>query len=320
MKYFPLKTNIGVVVLIITLLCVSCKFTSTDSSKNDEIEEFDFSKINQIDLSEIEEEAIAQTMNFKSITWCIIEPEYLDADSIVYIPNSFYSGFHPVNSAHAILSLWNDYQNSRDETLKKIILKNLAFIEEQLTDEHYAEYCFPFDHSGIDLGNKWVSGMAQGELLGSFVRGYLLADDQHYIDVADSLFTTLMRNTINSGEYWCTYVDSANYFWIEEYPNPDKCHVLNGMQFALWGIWEYYVISQNPDAKSMFQAGLCSIIENFDDVWQSPDKPRSMYCKHFTASTTYHNIHIGKFRFFNNYFHLDVIDVIIQKLLDKPLE
>ncbi len=200
---------------------------------------------------------------------------------------------------------------------KKIVLKNLDYIESRMTDEDYIEYDWQYTHCGHDMGQRWVSGMAQGEMIAAFIRGYLLTNDDNYLKTAEKYFRTLLRKP-GVDDYWCSYVDENNYYWIEEYPNPDKCHVLNGMMYALWGVWEYYVITRDDDAKIVFQAGLKSILDNYTEIWLEPARLGSMYCKHGHASEHYHDLHIELFGIFDSYFDLPELKQAKQAFENQP--
>ncbi len=303
--------------LLILITIASCRTTSTNPTNVvDKVEELDFKNVKQLEISDIQEKADSTLHTFEGFGRTMVIEDYLDADSIIHTPNDTFDGFHPVSHAHAISFLYDFYRNDFNEDFKKIILINLEYIEKQLTHAYYAEYKFSHNHFGVPMGDVWVSGMAQGELLGAFCRGFILTNDSHYLNVANSLFETLITNT---DPYWCVHIDDNDYYWIEEYPNKEHCHVLNGKLYALWGIWEYYAITRDEKARLIFQAGIKSVIDNFDEYWLASDQPRSMYCSHSLASVNYHNLHIHQFKFMNNYLHLSEFEEIIRKLESKPL-
>ena len=317
------KVLLLIMLITIVFAMVSCKniFDSDSSSDiNVSNEEIDFSEVNQWVIQDIDSKAdIYRNGDFEFIINARGDTSAVTEDSLIIFTKNTNPRFHPVFTAIVICSMFNKYRDSGYEWYKKIIVKNLDYVISRMNDENYIEYCFGVTHCGQFLGEKWISGMSQGEMVAAFVRGYLLTDDEKYLDVAGDFMRTLLRKP-DVDQYWCTYVDENNYYWIEEYPNPDKCHVLNGKMYALWGAWEYYVMTRDNDAKNIFQAGLASILDNYREIWIDPAPIRSMYCKHSVADLGYHNIHIGLFESFYNVFQLPELLEAKAAFENQPLE
>ncbi len=290
-----------ILLIIITSGLISCKNIFSGSSNSNKSNEHNFSIVKQLTIPDIENKADTFLQgDFEFIHRSRSDNSVMTSDSLIIFGKNDNPRFHPVFTALVICTFYTEYRRTNDESYKKIILKNLEYVESRMTNENYIEYPFEHTHGGNFLGEKWISGMAQGEMISAFIRGYLLTRDEYYLNIADKFLKTLLRKP-DADEYWCTYVDSNNYYWIEEYPNPDHCHVLNGKMFALWSVWEYYAITRSEDAKNVFQAGLRSVLDNYVEYWINPTSYRSMYCQHFPANEDYHNIHIG---LFSNYFSL----------------
>ena len=311
------RTLIIIIAVLFAITVISCKNSTEPDPKNNNIDILDFSSVKQLEIADIDQKADSVLSVLEGFGRHIVYEDYLDADSIIHIPNKYFDGFHPVAHAHAMNYLYDCIMGDENAyDYRGVFIKNLSYIEEQLTEDFYAEYKFDHSHFGVPMGDCWISGMAQGELLGVFCRGYVLTNDTHYLEVAEKFFNTLIKNF---DPYWCVFIDENNYYWIEEYPNPDKCHVLNGKLYALWGVFEYYAITRDEKVKTAFQAGVKSIVDNFDECWLALSQPRSMYCSHSLASEGYHNLHINQFKFMNKYLNLSDFDSIIRKLESKPL-
>ena len=131
--------------------------------------------------------------------------------------------------------------------------------------------------------------MSQGGALAVMCRAYLFANDARYLTEAEKIFQTLYKN---SGLFWCIVVDKNGYYWHEEYPNPDFCHVLNGMLFSLWGLWDYYVITDDTFALTLFLAGVRSIADNYD-IYNIEGVNSSKYCLlSDDPNEPYHPLHL----------------------------
>ncbi len=300
---------------------MGCKNIFESSSSEDEISSdyIDFSNLKKIDIPDFE--AIADEYKngeFKFIHYARSDESALNEDSLIIYPDHNPPVFHPVFSAIVICSMHARYKDTNNEWYRKVILKNLDYLLSRMTEEYYIEYCFPVNHGNNFLGEKWVSGLAQGEMVSAFLRGYFLTDDEKYLNAAHGFLKTLMTKQ-GVDQYWCTCVDSNNYYWIEEYPSPDKCHVLNGMMYALWGSWEYYTITKDENAKQIFQSGLKSILDNFKEYWIDPTPIKSMYCRHYLASEEYHDMHMRIFRDFLVYFDLPELKEALLLLENQPV-
>jgi hypothetical protein len=138
----------------------------------------------------------------------------------------------------------------------------------------------------------WPSGMSQGELMMVVMRLYELTGKQEYIDFGHKLFrgyTRLKRNH----DWWIARIDTANYYWIEEYPHSDKpgC-TLNGFIYALYGIYDYFRITDSPDARRVLDMSLTTIKHYMPDFRQ--EGSASYYClgHKMQANEAYHVLHL----------------------------
>ncbi len=124
-------------------------------------------------------------------------------------------------------------------------------------------------------------------------------------------FQTLYRN---NGSLWCIMVDENGYYWHEEYPNPDYCHVLNGMLYSLWGLWDYYAITGDTFALTLFLAGIRSIADNYQmDNIEGVNS--SKYCMHKAdPKEPYHTLHIDLLEMYLNWFEIPEFSEAIEVL------
>ena len=72
---------------------------------------------------------------------------------------------------------------------------------------------------------------------------------------------------------WTLFVDRHGYLWFEEYAGDTKpLLVLNGHMFAIFGVWDYYQLTQSAKAKRLFDGGVTLLTP-------SPRLPRGRGCK-----------------------------------------
>ncbi|MCK4827490.1 hypothetical protein KA005_67800, partial [bacterium] len=104
------------------------------------------------------------------------------------------------------------------------------------------EYNFDFDyHKGLKA--PWRSALAQGQAISLLVRAYSLTQDEKYLGAASKGFNSFKYNINEPGGV--TYIDEKGYTWFEELIFNPPTHVLNGFIWALWGVYDYYLLTKN---------------------------------------------------------------------------
>lgn len=91
----------------------------------------------------------------------------------------------------------------------------------------------PFAHQML---GPWYSGMAQGIALSPYARLAQLTEDDTFRDRADQVWQTLTISRERS-DPWVTVVDDDGHYWIEERPQPEPTHALNGKIFGIYGLY-----------------------------------------------------------------------------------
>jgi len=144
--------------------------------------------------------------------------------------------------------------------------------------------------------------MAQGRWLSYFSLLYLETGEQKYKNIADKIFVSF-KNLHDKPTV--IVVDSFNNYWIEEYvvteqspyhPDASPTHVLNGFVTAIWGLYDYYWIEQDPEALHSLQSAITTLYKRAYEYRRFGGN--SYYClkhqKHDYSITSlnYHNIHI----------------------------
>ena len=91
-----------------------------------------------------------------------------------------------------------------------------------------------------------------------------------------------------------TFVDEEGYYWIEEYPinYPEEAadQVLNGFIFSIYGLYDYYLLTKDPDVKKILKASITTVYNYIPEFRDEGDI--SFYClKHHHKDIKYHFIH-----------------------------
>jgi len=143
------------------------------------------------------------------------------------------------------------------------------------------------------MAAPWFSGMSQGQTLSLLCRLYHITKDKKYLETAKGVFSSF-SDYRQENKPWICDIDYAGFLWIEEFPvKSGDHHALNGFIFAIFGLYDYYWLTQDKKAKTMICAALTTL-------WHYLPNYRcknglSYYClKHKTQSKDYHKIHIDQ--------------------------
>ena len=128
------------------------------------------------------------------------------------------------------------------------------------------------------------SSMCQGETISLLSRIYSIGGDKIYYETANKVFKFLM-NEKNE----LLRIDKNN-LWFFEYP--DKPVVLNGMIFTIFGLYDYFLLTNSVEAKNAFDFATKTIINNlnlfcYKTFWSYYDLGGNL------ASKFYHSLHIS---------------------------
>ncbi|MFZ6045341.1 D-glucuronyl C5-epimerase family protein [Pseudomonas sp. CR3202] len=104
-----------------------------------------------------------------------------------------------------------------------------------------------------DLKAPWISGLSQSLGISILLRQFQLTNDQKYLDGAKRALEWLNRPVADGG----VRMDVEGGVWYEEYPNAQQpSHVLNGHIWALFGVLDYYRVTGDDVAHTMFKNGV----------------------------------------------------------------
>lgn len=241
------------------------------------------------------------------------EYTYLDsAGAIMYRPKRTAPGYdQPVTQAQFGLGCIASYRTEKNATRKALFLKRAKAQAKRLIDKRVEArgawyFPYPFDfkhakHSGVDYKAPWYSGMAQGEAISLFVQlaelnGITSSERTLYKAAADGAFASLLR--ADDGKPWAVNRDKDGYLWIQEYPGAKPGtgdYTYNGMIFAMFGLWDYFVATGNPLAQELYDGSIVTIRDHFPNLRNS--RWFSYYCDtHRIPAPTYHQHHINLMR------------------------
>lgn len=236
----------------------------------------------------------------------VINPKYyLDIKPRIYeghfdqfdnngIPILNYGGtigiqYNPVNVCAYALGHLDIYTETNKQSNFDIFIKMAQWlVENQVIQNEIGVWYYNFNWG--DIEKPWISGMAQGEALSVLVRAYDTTKNEKYLFAAEKCMNSFKNNIANGGV--TGFIDDK-YVIFEEYVSAKKqTHVLNGFMYALWGIYDYYLVTHDLDAKALFNKGILTLekcLSYYDLGYWSK---YGLTEKNNIASYMYHSLHI----------------------------
>jgi hypothetical protein len=117
--------------------------------------------------------------------------------------------------------------------------------------------------------------------------------DPGYVDTAHAVFLGF-RALGPDRRFWVDYVVDRD-LWLEEYPSSRPSHVLNGFNFALFGLYDYERLARDPAAHQLLEGAL-STMRRRAGAFRVPGELSYYDLGHKTQWPHYHEIHIWQLR------------------------
>lgn len=263
-------------------------YDKADSCENQHFVYDDF-KVNSIDIGQ------RSNANDKS---AFFPPQDQD-DNGVYMYNMYGKlVYHPVGMAQYCQQLINIYFRTNDRKCLEVLkahAEKFIGIGVEIDGTILFPYVFDYNFNSRDLMKApWYTAMAQGEILCVFSRLYELTGDKDYHETATKIFKSFSRFKGKYGQ-WVSCIDKHGNLWLEEYPSEQPSHVLNGMIFAIFGIYDYYLINRGENELKMLKAAITTIKKNMDH-YRNEDNLSYYSMKYSVINPNYHPIHIKQLR------------------------
>jgi len=202
--------------------------------------------------------------------------------------------YNPIAIAQYALGHYNLYFNTNKNCHLDVFLKQADWLVENIKGNEFGIpvwlHNFDWKYKEI-LTNPWYSGLAQGTGISVLARAYNTTKDEKYLDTADKAYL-VFENDINKGGvvHW----DKKGSPWIEEYILNPPTHILNGFIWGLWGVYDYFLLLKEKNAKKLWDNCLETLkknLEKFDiGYWSLYDLSQTKIKN--LASPFYHKLHI----------------------------
>ena len=187
-----------------------------------------------------------------------------DADGIPQLDYRGATGvqYNPIAVAQYGLGNYNLYRRAGDpERLRKFLLVAdwlAASLEQNAAGLWVWGHNFDWEYRTL-LKAPWRSGLAQGQGVSVLVRAFKETENERYRDAAGLAMASFYAPMHEGG---VAFVDEVGSTWIEEYIVSPPTHVLNGFIWASWGVYDYWLLTGDADAKDLFETAMDTIAEN----------------------------------------------------------
>ncbi|WP_404385589.1 D-glucuronyl C5-epimerase family protein [Knoellia locipacati] len=210
---------------------------------------------------------------------------------------------HPVGQAQYALYSLNSYRLTKDQAYLDSAAKNAQRLVDRRVESGGAWY-YPYDFDFAVHGDTtetlkapWYSGMAQGQALSVFVRLFQVTGDEKWKTAADATYAS-MRQTPEGEAPFASWVDEKGRLWLEEYPrypvvNSEK--VLNGHIFALYGLHDYWVLTQNEEVRALTLGALRTVELTVPAEYRRQGAVSVYSLRHKVSTHSYHSVHVRQF-------------------------
>jgi len=225
--------------------------------------------------------------------------KYLDKDNIPML--NYYGDigvqYNPIAISQFGLGNFNLYKKNKDKKNKELFIACSDWLVSNIRKNKKGVWVwmhnFDFEYKEI-LQSPWYSGLAQGQGISLLVRAYKETNERKYLDTAEKAYNSFLTTVENGG---VTYISENQEKWIEEYITQYNTHILNGFIWAIWGVYDYWLL--NPSDKNrldLFHSFNKTILNNLDrydnkfwSFYELSNNKIGMIASHF-----YHDLHINQ--------------------------
>jgi hypothetical protein len=206
--------------------------------------------------------------------------------------------YNPIAIAQYGLGNYNLHRRTRNPENLRRFLRMADWMATNLERNHVGLWFWmhKFDWEYREtLKKPWYSALAQGQGISLLVRAYYETRDLQYLEAAHRAFAPFKASISDGG---VMYVDEQGRVWFEEYIVWPPTHILNGFIWAIWGIYDYALTTNDATARDLFDRAvrtLTNALASFDTgFWSLYEQSGTVLP--MLASGFYHALHIVQLR------------------------
>ena len=219
-----------------------------------------------------------------------IIPSYIDVEEQKMV-------YYPISIGQYGLAIWNTYLRTQSDVDRDRFIKIVKwFFNNNIKDKKLGAYWLTdVDKPAYHIKKPWKSAFSQARAINILLRGFQLTDKIEYKDLAEEALPAFLYAVKDGGV--TTFTEEGPFY--EEYPSPDvPVLVLNGMIFALCGIFDYIRVDKDHElANEIFSKGVSTLerlLPRYDMCfWSKYSLCGAEFHAHVDpASISYHHLHI----------------------------
>ena len=225
---------------------------------------------------------------------------HLDAEGI---PQLDYQGdiglqYNPIAIAQYGLANYNQWRRTSHPERKKRFFRIAHWLVSNLERNSHGfevwNHHFNWEYRDT-LKAPWYSALAQGQGISVLVRASKESGDSRYLDAARAALQSFQHPIADGG---VAFTDESGDLWFEEYLVSPPTHILNGFIWALWGVHDYSLTTNEAGASELFTRGVRTLLHNLDrydlGFWSLYEQSGTRLP--MVASSFYHRLHIVQLR------------------------
>lgn len=174
--------------------------------------------------------------------------------------------YYPITIGQYALALFNEYVADKSEDRKKKFLAIADwFIENKMDDDKLGTFWLTHvPKPEYKMFEPWKSAFTQSRAISVLLRAWQVTNEQKYFSTAAN---ALIPFTVDAKEGGVSSITKHGNFY-EEYAAPEPTMVLDGHNFSLLGLFDFYrAVGEDVDsknrtlAKNLFDEGIESLIK-----------------------------------------------------------
>jgi heparosan-N-sulfate-glucuronate 5-epimerase len=206
--------------------------------------------------------------------------------------------YNPIAIAQYGLGNYNLFRRSGDLERRKKFFLSADWLRAHLEQDSrgLAVWNHHFDWEYRDtLKAPWYSALAQGQGISALVRAHKESGDVRYLEAAQRALASFFQPTDSGG---VALTDDRGDLWFEEYIVSPPTHILNGFIWAAWGVYDYFLATNDRSAQELFSRAVQTLLHNLDrydlGFWSLYEQSGTRLP--MVASPFYHQLHIVQLR------------------------
>ena len=220
--------------------------------------------------------------------------------------------YNPITIAQFGLDALNRYAVTNQSKDWQRALSCAQWLCENVTDWKTIgkAWVYDFPMSFYRLMPPWISAMAQGEAISLLLRVYSMDKDPGLLAICRSAFD-IMQLPLSQGGVLDFISDDCIVF--QEYPTNPPAHVLNGHIFALFGIYDFAIVTGDRRAHTLVISAVDALLKNWQRWEQGFWTRYDLFPIPRLASHMYQKVHIRQMRALAQVFEINEFDLVAQR-------